>query len=509
MRVGQNDNYETDSSGALRRYFSSICYLDLRSLAAFRIGIGLCMLWDLADRSRDLTIHYTEQGFHPISAVFLTFPQALWSLHWLNDCYYFQFFLFLIHVLCVLCFTAGIKTRLFTALSWVMLVSLQNRNELVNHGGDQVLRVLLFWSLFLPLGKCFSIDHARAPSNTADVPPCYSAWTIGFIFQVVIVYWMAVINRSDDSWWVEGSALQHVLNLDFLVTDFGRWLGTHHTFVTLLTNGTMCLELVGPGLLLIPTRTGVLRSLVVAIFCCFHLAITATLRIPFFSSVMVCSWLALLPPRSWRNKPLPTQCLVPYMAGRQAGSRTMKLERSLRCWDVLPHAIIGYFLSYQILVVCLLKHLFTPDPRVLQWLTVPARMVRMDQSWNLFAPGPLKEDFLLSVLGCLSDGTLIDLLRGSRVSGLDAIRWPSHPYRNERWLKLAVNLFTRRNQTFSSATSISLKLLGTALVRQWNSQHDSTMAVTKYWVVFSSEGKPLCSRCDLEHYEIVSQGTQG
>jgi hypothetical protein len=39
--------------------------LDLRSLAAFRIGLGLVLLLDLAFRSPDLVAHYTDHGVLP------------------------------------------------------------------------------------------------------------------------------------------------------------------------------------------------------------------------------------------------------------------------------------------------------------------------------------------------------------------------------------------------------------------------------------------------------------
>ena len=42
------------------------------------------------------------------------------------------------------------RTRLATLLSWVLLVSVQNRNPLLGQGGDDLLRMLLFWGLFLP-----------------------------------------------------------------------------------------------------------------------------------------------------------------------------------------------------------------------------------------------------------------------------------------------------------------------------------------------------------------------
>jgi hypothetical protein len=39
-----------------------------------------------------------------------------------------------------------------------MLLSVQARNFLVGHGGDIVVRMYLFWSLFLPTADYYSVD---------------------------------------------------------------------------------------------------------------------------------------------------------------------------------------------------------------------------------------------------------------------------------------------------------------------------------------------------------------
>ena len=46
---------------------------DLRSLAAFRIGLGLLIIADLAMRSTFIFQHYTDQGVLPRYAVLLKF----------------------------------------------------------------------------------------------------------------------------------------------------------------------------------------------------------------------------------------------------------------------------------------------------------------------------------------------------------------------------------------------------------------------------------------------------
>jgi hypothetical protein len=51
----------------VRRFVARPFSMDLRGLALLRIGLGLVVLADLAQRSVMLTAHYTDQGVLPSS----------------------------------------------------------------------------------------------------------------------------------------------------------------------------------------------------------------------------------------------------------------------------------------------------------------------------------------------------------------------------------------------------------------------------------------------------------
>ena len=139
----------------VRGKFADLFGLDLRSLAIFRVGLGLLLLGDLAIRAGDLSAHYTDQGVLPRSA--LTARHYV-SLHFLDGTADFQGALFVLAGLAALALLAGWRTRAATVVSWLLLMSLHARNPMILQGGDALLRLLLFWGMFLPLGARWSVD---------------------------------------------------------------------------------------------------------------------------------------------------------------------------------------------------------------------------------------------------------------------------------------------------------------------------------------------------------------
>lgn len=56
------------------------CSVDLRALAAFRIGLGALVIADLIRRSRSLSAFYTDDGVLPRSALFADYGEV-YSVH--------------------------------------------------------------------------------------------------------------------------------------------------------------------------------------------------------------------------------------------------------------------------------------------------------------------------------------------------------------------------------------------------------------------------------------------
>src|SRR5687768_7346846 len=283
------------------RELSKLFELDHRSLALYRILLGCVLLYDIAARLSEATSFYTDGGVLPRAPYVEQFQgRWSWSLHLLSGEASAQYVLFALAAVCAASFALGYRTRLATLGSLLLLISLHNRNPFVISAADQLMRVLLFWTLFLPAGAAYSVDRALAEPE-APRPPRVSVGTAAFTLQVCLVYWFTAALKSGSEWWREGSALYYTLNIDYLTTDWGRLLLSLPALLGALSFFTVAFEAVGPALIFLPRRNGPVRTAVVFAFVLFHLCMTPLLTLGAFPFICAAMWSALLPAWFWER----------------------------------------------------------------------------------------------------------------------------------------------------------------------------------------------------------------
>jgi hypothetical protein len=69
----------------------------------------------------------------------------------------------MVHALCALLFSVGYRTGLMNFIVWAFTISLHAYSPFVGHGGDVYCRVILFWAMFLPLGKVRRLSAFPSP----------------------------------------------------------------------------------------------------------------------------------------------------------------------------------------------------------------------------------------------------------------------------------------------------------------------------------------------------------
>ncbi|MBD1860261.1 MULTISPECIES: DCC1-like thiol-disulfide oxidoreductase family protein [Trichocoleus] len=275
--------------------------LDLRSLALFRIGIALLLLTDLFIRSGDLVAHYTDAGVLPRSLLTEElWKPGYWSIHAISGQPLVQALIFLIAGGMALALLVGYQTRLAAIASWALVVSLHNRNPALIFAADDVLRALLFWCMFLPLGAYYSIERALNTSPKPLPKRVLSGATLALTLQICFVYWFsAAFKTTSPIWWPQGNAVYYALSFDQYATHFGQFLLKFPPLLTFFTLSTLWLEWIGPLFLFVPFRTTWFRCATILTFISLHIGFGLSLQIGIFPVLSVFCWLVFIPSEVW------------------------------------------------------------------------------------------------------------------------------------------------------------------------------------------------------------------
>lgn len=535
--------------------------LDIRSLALFRVALALMLLGDLWMRAQDLRVFYTDWGTLPRAVLLNEFAHPwLISLHFMSGQWQVQALLFFAAAVCALMMLFGWRTRFATVMSWVLLTSLHNRNPIILQGGDTLLRMLVMWAMFIPLGMSHSVDAALDTGEERRRPTrIFTFATIALMAQIALMYWSAVLYKSGPEWHREGNAVWYALSLEQMATPLGRWLLNFPLFLRFLTYFTLVVETSAPIFLLAPFFAGQIRAIGVLFLLSLHLGFATCMYLghfPFVAAVMVT---ALLPTWFWnvltaeaKTAPLTIfydgdcgfckkavlilrELFLPRgteiaIAQNDASANALMLERHswviqnaagdmftetramaelfrhswllrwftpLLLWlplqrlgDRVYHWIernrprisrwtapIAYrplcwqpsFLAQLIVVLLLIDVIWwnvqnqKPNLAMGPGLENVTLAVRADQYWDMFSPGPLRDDGWWVIEGNLKNGEKVDLFRdGAPVSF--AQRTPGEvaaQYKNERWRKYMMNLYYAKYAMFRLH-------LDRYYCRQWN-----------------------------------------
>jgi hypothetical protein len=455
------------SGSAWRRKLADLFGLDLRSLALFRIGLGLLLLGDLAIRATALRAHYTDAGVLPRAV--LAEPWPLSPYLWLDSPADVGL-LFLLTAAAAVALLLGLCTPLATFACWFLLRSLHARNPQVLQGGDVLFRLMLLWGIFLPLGARWSLDARRR-----DPPPTNrvaSLATAAYLLQVCFVYWFSVGAKWHPIWHTEGSAVYYALNIDQLVTPLGReLLAAPPIVLRLLTYTTLAFEALGPVLLLVPVATGPFRFAAVAGFLLFHLVgLGLCLELGPFSYVCAVAWLALLPGWFWDRL---AARVAPGLREADTGSPGVRPAR----WPWVGNTLAAVFL-----ILVFAWNVYVADPDRYGWLMPrPLRAVvllcSLDQAWEMFAPFPLVEDGWYVMIGRQRGGGEVDLFRGGGVPRWARPERVADDYPHERWRKYLMNLWAIDNAPHRD-------YYAAYLCREWNRGHHGDERLVEVRIYF-------------------------
>jgi predicted DCC family thiol-disulfide oxidoreductase YuxK len=276
---------------------------DYRSMALYRALMGIIVMADVVYRLPDLTNFYTDLGLVP-RTIFLSEMAMPWSfsLHLANGSLGFAIFMFAIHFIFGLMIFTGTKTRWAFLGAYIMTVSVHNRDWMVNNGGDDILRSILFLSIFLPTNRWWSVDSALSKEER-PAGSWMSFWVIAFTLQVFVIYFVSYLLKDHPVWRKDFTAVYYASRLDIFATPLGLWLRNFPLFWKASTAYTIIVEWLGPILLVIPFLFGrfwwQVKVFTVLIFWGLHAGIIATMYIGVFPYTCLVIWLIFLPGPFW------------------------------------------------------------------------------------------------------------------------------------------------------------------------------------------------------------------
>lgn len=436
--------------------------IDLRSAALLRVGLAALLLADLAYRLLDFEAFHTDAGVLPVAARQALLPEGgiTWSLHLLGGSPLFQGLLFALAAGFAVALAFGWHTWLATFGSWLLLTSLHNRNPLILVGGDSVLRLLLFWSLFVPLGARASLDARRrnAPHRGSAFVSVGSA---ALLLQVAIVYPIAAYFKHQEPVWQELRFLEEAMRVDGVASGWGRLLLDHAEWLPALSWGALQLESFGVLLAFSPLATGPLRTGAVALFVGFHLiGIGATFHVGLFEWVMAVAWTAFLPGWFWDALLPRLRRRLPRGAPERAPSSREGSQAGVRpVWTSLP----VQFLAGAFLICVAIQNVWTLIEPSGILPPGPVRFVnqtlRLSQRWSLWSNVPTNRYYVFAAH--LRDGRDVDLHRGGAPLDWDS---PRRRSRSNHWWKYQLSL--------SQAPALRQReLYADYLIRSWDREH--------------------------------------
>ncbi len=254
--------------------------VDPRPLALARIGIGLAVLHDLADLTRDFRAFLTDDGMLPRGTVHDPFT---WSLFDLVGSPLAVGVLYALGVVAVGAFTVGYRTRAAAFASWLFLASLHHRNFYITDGGDELVRILIFWGLFADLGAAYSVDAYRRATRVVGVP----AFGLRLLQLQVAVLYFCTSRLKFRLGWLHGDNIFYALQLHGFARPPGLLLGRYPALCKMANKAILGMEWMFAFMAFSPVAVRTTRAFAILLGLAVQLGIFVTMRVGIFTETML------------------------------------------------------------------------------------------------------------------------------------------------------------------------------------------------------------------------------
>lgn len=472
------------SAAARWQWLADLAAIDLRALAALRIGLAVILLVDLGGRVWDLNAFYTDDGILTRSErmnLAIRYNEPWWmSLHMLSGAWVWAAALAVLAAAAACALLVGWRTKIALVVSWLLLYSIQARFPMLLQGGDVLLRCALVWMFFLPIDAHWSFDALIRKEPPAKTASCVGG--LGLLVQLGAMYFFSALLKTSPMWTTDFSATYYALRIDHFTRPLGYFLTESPWLLQGLTAAAIVLEFAGPVLMLEPVGRKVWRWLIPASFIGFHLGLFLCMELGTFPWICIVCWMTFLP-SGFLDRIERIGCEMT----RWPSASPSKSERicfgHVWCGGAVANAAAGFLLLYVLaLNVAKLRHPFNEVGAFP--VCYIGRLTGLEQYWNMFAPGPYAYGSWIRVEGVLASGELVNLYQPDRPLPSEKPNNVSATYPTQYWRRCFVMGYEVREKPH--LTGLLRYLSG-----QWNESHpQSGQVVAARFVLMATPTPP-------------------
>lgn len=404
-----------------------------------RIGVGCVLLIDLFIRSLSIRAFFTNEGVLPVEILkAYNWNPYYFSFHALSGSLWWQVLLFGLNAICIILLIRGYRTRLLTFICWVFLTSLQNRNPFILQGGDDLLRLILLWGIFLPWGEQYSGKTASCGQIR------FSYANVGYVLLVASVYFFSALLKTHAEWHDDGTALYYALSLDQLRLPVGNWLYQFPELMKMLTHVVYYLELIAPVCIVLPATNYRLRLAGIIAIGLLHLGISMSLYVGLFYAIGLVTLTGMLPTAVMDR--LDTH----FGIVRKPKDMSDTPQETTRLHVFINETVATLINGLIALIICYCLMLNLGNVKKFPYMLDPALVkfgntLRLEQSWGMFSPSVYKDDGFYIYSGYTRDGHYIDLKRNGQPVSYDKPSSIVAEFESDRWRKFGENYLFHNN----------------------------------------------------------------
>lgn len=422
-----------------------------------RIAVSIVLLVDLMIRSFSIKAFFTNEGLITIDILkSYNWHPYYFSFHALSGDLWWQILLFILNAVCIILLLIGYRTKVFTFICWAFLVSMQNRNPFILQGGDDLLRLMLLWGIFLPWGERYAINA----KNSTHANQHLSLANLGYLFLIFSVYFFSALLKTSPEWHTDGTAIYYALSLDQIRMPLGTLLYKFPMAMKVLTFLVYYIELIGPLFFILPfvsTRTRLIGIISIALL---HLGICSTLYVGLFYIIGLTTLLGAIPTTTmdWLEKKLP----LPQSATVENISQKTRPNFIEGIFFPLKNCFLG-----AVIVYCLALNFSHVKwfPFVMETsVTNIGKALRLEQNWGMFAPFILKDDGWLVYSGFNKNNSYIDIKHDGKPSDFTKPKNIVSEFESDRWRKYSENYVFNNNNYLRPYYC-------KYLLKKWNKEH--------------------------------------